>query len=625
MPTCFTLVPMLALLCSSLLCPHSLWAQDSTHNEVDTIIELKVYHGFQVSESVVDTSLTHLTVDQANLNEHLSLAPDNIVGARYRFFDFQSLFARNLFLYHYNDYLFNLDEIPIYKTKRPFSKLDYMNSLGSKTTAQQSLHILHTQNVSEKFNFGFNWHYKDDEGSFTNNKHTMGNLNFFLSYEGNQYTIRTKTVYNGMTMQHFGGVDSANYHGSVQTTKNYLTQLSQAKGLFRNKGIVVDQTFLFWNNSQSRAAFGYLLRYDDYRMEYQDISPVNNYYPLINDSSTTFDSLSSRNFDNSFYLHLSSEKHWIPELKLSYDHIRFGRGYRQNHKSSTEETAFTSLNFTSNQLAFQLLYRQLDKWHIRSSVCYEVSGYSKDGYVTDIIVQRGLGDAYPLIANLQLTHTQQQVDPFLMNYSSNHVQWKEKLFMPEVSSLHVSLLTANEQFDLGFEHYSINHFVYFNHLYQTVQPQEQLNVRRFYLDYRFSLFKFVSQGKISFHTADQNWYVLPDYALSNSTWFDHTIFFHRTGGVLHLQLGFNTRYMAQHDAYRYSPVINQFLSAENGIAAGGFPVFDVFLALKVKSVRLLLQYENLNIQEDQKNNYYIYPYPVDLTQMRLGLSWIFYN
>ncbi len=599
---------------------------DSSDIAEDTIIFKQIYQNHHTVDAKIDTVLDRFSFFNPVHEDQQMLYLGNLGGAHYYLNNFDNLFDRKPFILNNVAYLFSLDPIPLYNTKRPFTKIDYFNLLGSKSEAEQYLKVLHTQNVNRRLNFGFAWDYLDSEGEFSNQKHTYGLLNFFTNYEGEKYRLRLNALYNSFQMDNFGGVDSANYYGSVQSTKNYLTNLTESNSRFRNKGILIDQQFHVLRDSSYKSSLGYEFRYEDYRMEYSDRDPLNNFYHFTIDSSGTFDSLSSRNINNKIYFHFTSDKAFIPDFVVSYGLDFYTRGNLQHSFDSLEHGKFSNRSFYTQKTSVHFLYDHLKKWFFQGQYHYYFDGYDKGATVYNFAMQRFFGEREYLFFNLDISYKNKAVDPYLHNYSSNHVQWNDPLLNPGVHSYNISFGTTDNKIDVGLDYYMIRNFFYFDNDFKPVQYNGNMYVSSLYCKFRVDLYKFSSAGKVASQSANRDFYPVPELMIFNSTWFSHSLHFKKTGGLLHMQLGVNTRYLASFQSYRYIPVINQFIYDESlDFKTGGFPVFDAFLALKIKTVCLLFKYENMNVGAEEKNYYYIYPYPASQSRFIFGLSWNFYN
>ncbi len=106
----------------------------------------------------------------------------------------------------YDAYHFNLTNTKLYNTTRPYTEIDYI--LGAK--AEQTIKIMHTQNVKPLWNIGFDYrlinspgHYKSSAGNHSAIRLTSDFVTENRRYSGQLVLIRNKTKVNEN-----GGIES---------------------------------------------------------------------------------------------------------------------------------------------------------------------------------------------------------------------------------------------------------------------------------------------------------------------------------------------------------------------------------------------------------------------------------
>jgi len=79
----------------------------------------------------------------------------------------------------FDTYMSQIENIPFYYATRPFTQLNYI--LGSKT--EQTIQVLHTQNIRPNWNFSFRYQMINVPGVFKNQKNSHSNFIFSNSYQ----------------------------------------------------------------------------------------------------------------------------------------------------------------------------------------------------------------------------------------------------------------------------------------------------------------------------------------------------------------------------------------------------------------------------------------------------------
>lgn len=131
-----------------------------------------------------------------------------------------------------------------YNTKRQFTLLNYSNA-GPKDESEQILGVLHTQNVNEHFNFGFDYDMISSDGRYQNQQVKQNKINLFSSYTDKRYQIHTNFNLNRQKAQENGGIDSLSYLGSnvYSDRKNIPVKLEDASTQVYNTSFYVVQEY----------------------------------------------------------------------------------------------------------------------------------------------------------------------------------------------------------------------------------------------------------------------------------------------------------------------------------------------------------------------------------------------
>jgi hypothetical protein len=93
--------------------------------------------------------------------------------------------------------------------------------------------------------------------------------------------------------------------------------------------------------------------------------------------------------------------------------------------------------------------------------------------------------------------------------------------------------------------------------------------------------------------------------------------------VMWFALGVDVRYRLQNNAPYYAPLLGAFYPTYTNLKS--FPVVDLFLNLKIKTVRVFLKVDNLSSLLGGKGYYSAYQYPAADFSFHAGVKWRFYE
>ncbi|MDO4948660.1 MAG: putative porin [Bacteroidales bacterium] len=97
--------------------------------------------------------------------------------------------------------------------------------------------------------------------------------------------------------------------------------------------------------------------------------------------------------------------------------------------------------------------------------------------------------------------------------------------------------------------------------------------------------------------------------------------------VLKLEMGAEVAYFSKYNAPDYSPVIGQYYlqNPENTVEIGGYPLVNPYINLHLKRTRIFLKMYNAYQPKDNLRYFWAPHYPLNPTQLRLGITWTFYD
>jgi|GEM_PF-2395664 len=344
------------------------------------------------------------------------------------------------------------------------------------------------------------------------------------------------------------------------------------------------------------------------------------YYTLL-DSSIVLDSLNTVNYDsatNTYYYGTGDEV------------------YRYNLVGSNDSVDAKLREFnTSNIFISGGIYGKF--WnrfqsHFSANLYLAGNKIGQSGIQGKIITKANiLSNPYLLTLNGKIENI---AYPFyIRKYYSNNYIWENDGSNSFINKVVLSgkISAPSNKFELSGDYYLIR-----NHIFQTDSvPLINEGIGISYLalgvEKEFTIWKFHSYNKVLFQlSGDTKVINVPPVILSNSTYFDHTWNFKRTGGKLRTMVGFDIYYNSTFNGLKYNPAFSVFYPVDEQM--GNYPFMDFWINVKLKTVRFFIKAEHLNSMElirqsraDDYKDYRAISYPANRIVLKTGISWTFYN
>ena len=589
---------------------------------------------------------------------------------------FKREYAEDYFLENYRNYISQPKELHYYNTKKPFTNVFYTTSIGDKKKMEQTLNILHTQNVNSETNVGFKFYSISDRGNYKaqwnddrsdnyfRKKTRLNHITLFSSYNSDNYSIHGNVMFNSIgPNEEIGGVlfDST-ITDTLLRTEEIQTNLHGANTQIRNQNVYLIQELSLGNfrssndtsNSISNTpVFGlsHELEFSRAIRQYSDKDEdFDNYYTnSYIDTISTNDSLFYRSFKNSIKFKLYENPEWMFRfggfIGITSDLKKFS--YNQvidtiinEYPETTTSTDNINISWLNNDTIFNKIadtsffenkfegfgYIKL-KDNLQLDLMYDliITGYRAG----DLDISTGLKTKIPIrdfeyYTDIRIGRSSKTPVYLLQNYSSNHYIWQNSFEREKREWLKAKMYLDTNFIYLEGNYTRITDYVYLNNEVLPIQYKDPINVISLGINYNFRLWKFYFRNKVLYQgtTANENILSLPDFSFYNSTYFQFNI----VKNVLAAQLGFDFYYDTKYYIQAYDPSLGQFYT-QNVKQIGNYPYTDVFVNAKWKRVRIFFLLENALAGLDFTNNQYFSAlhYPRNYRWLKMGVSWTFYD
>jgi hypothetical protein len=211
-------------------------------------------------------------------------------------------------------------------------------------------------------------------------------------------------------------------------------------------------------------------------------------------------------------------------------------------------------------------------------------------------------------------------------YISNHVKWNhfdnDKLLPTNSTMVKASVANNNTNLKLGSYYTLVDNYTFFNDSATADQTRLPLNIFGMSLKKTFSFWKFKSNHELIYQVSgNKDVLSLPTLSYFTSNYIEQW-FFNR---VLHVQLGFDTRYFTEYNAYANMPATSMYYIQNQNNVIGNYPYVDVFLNFKVKRTNFVVKYDHVNTDLFSTNYFMALHYPMPQRMLKFGISWTFYD
>jgi hypothetical protein len=553
----------------------------------------------------------------------------------------------------YDVYHYNLANTRFYNTTRPYTELDYI--LGAK--AEQTIKIMHTQNLKPLWNIGFDYRLINSPGHFKGSagNHSSIRLNSDFSTENRRYSGLLVLIRNKTKANENGGIENDSFLVSKNPAFferfNIPTWLGEDEAFTTN---FLTSNLVTGTEQYSHTAY-FRHQYDiGQKEEYydQDSNKVQKFYPRIRLQHNLHYFNRGFTYVDPNYQTPSSQDAYLNHFGLSNTDSLYRMTDR--YREITNEGAlilFPQKNNTEQFLkvgaAFQWLrawyagipddlhgtyllgeYRNRTrnrKWEINANAKLFTTGPYSGNFLINGTLQTNLGSKLgALLLGFQNTNRNpaQVFTPqsnFLLkeNINLNTENW---------TTLSGDLFINRLKLGLKARYYLVSNYTYWNDYYSAQQDatlQSILRIsgeKKFRLTQRWNLY-----AELHVQQSTSSGINLPLIYTQNRIAYEGIYFKNLT-----FSTGFEFRYFTPFTADDWSPFNGQWV-AQSREEINNWPDVNAFLHLKIGSFRGFLRAENLNTFSIAngfnftQNNLAAPLYANPGLIIRIGIYWSFVN
>jgi hypothetical protein len=608
----------------------NLYAQetDTVPNRYSWILE----DGYRIHEMSFDTTINQFHT--FNPIEKISFSNSFLsnLGSEYIsniFFDeLEKPYSDFLPEKQFSAYLLTAKKQRFYFSKKPFIELRYI--LSTKKRNENNVGVLYTQNISEKWNVGFNYELIASDGIFPQSKTSEHSLNFFTSYTGNKYSIHAAFIRNKFRLQESGGILPID----VTDPDLSLPQIESASSTLFKSDFFISQEYKFGKDIvkviddtlkqtvyREKGKLNYVFNYEHNYRNFLDNNPINEFYnDIFIDSISTIDSLSLKLYDNSLY--------WTFR-ELNIGNVRlvnsFGAGYEIIKNYNFKGYIFINEGDYYKSLSARINSKgEFNKFRYNFNAFYFLQGYKTNDYRGIFNVEKDFAlKRYVSTLSLDI-ELSKRVASFMEQYHySNHFIWDNNFSKKNTAKVRFGFSIPERKFDVELTYALLDNYIYFDSLAYPVQLETVLNVLSVKGQKEFKFGKFRSLNKAVWQLADNKEAVsIPELSVYHNLYINWQ--YKKSGrDVMHVHIGYELYYSTEFNALSFMPATGQFYQKWEQ-KSGDFPIINVFADLRIQSVLLFIKFENVSFQFFNNSYYYLVNnYPLNPTMFKFGASWRF--
>lgn len=627
-----------SIICCLFLSVQTLEAQFSLEGEIQT-------YYYEKNPSVtyqIDTSLQNFEAYNYENTDDWEYFNTSIFGTAQQKLSFERSSKKgfqdgNIF---FNNYKYDIDRIKYYNTQKfPYSELSYL--IGQRL--EQKVGLQHAQNVKNRFRFAIDAKGMSASGIYSLNQRVR---NFGISFYGiyssknDRYHLETDIVYVSIKANEIGGIQPDVLTGDAVPNK-----------LFYNDSTWISEAIA----KQSTLSLALKNKYDFGFVKLDSINDtlnVNRFYPVFRLSHSIgtnivkqgfVDYLSKTSNDSLFYTNLgffqnidstvyNLQYHNIPH-RFSFEYLGTKpKGDSAQYINLKAAAAIQHNNIEVWQNGFEKTYNNLMleatiqsnekansnlKYNLNSS--FFLTGYNQFDFNVTANAKYKLGKFGAIGAHFVYeTISPTWIENF---YTSEGISWENNFKKKQILETGFSYFLPSQKLRVNFQADFLKDHIYFDAASTPLQTDASIVYWNVSLqkDTKWKIWHWNNFIGYQF-TNHREILQVPALFLKTSLYAEFNLF---KKNML-MSAGFDIRFNTAFNARAWNPVISQFYVQETRTMKYT-PVADIFIAMKIKSLRFYAKLNYANEGLFKRNNYKALNYPSNGRTFSIGLSWRFFE
>ncbi len=605
----------------------------------------------------LDTMLTDYRIDYPFLREDVGDIAQGALGQasmpvnyirRPESFNF-------MFAEPYYAYIYTMENVPFYNTKRPLIRMSYAES-GQKRYREENFGIMVAQNISPTTGFNVDYKSRGTRGQYIRQRTKNHNLSVAFNHTGRRYSVHAAYYNNHIEAEENGGV--VGKWAVADTTFDMPSGVpmklaeAEAENTYRNNAFFITQAYGiplqrmtdydFSMADLSAVYIGHSLEYSSWSKVYQDVraeytderdhrDDEGNFVPAqyeyyknwyINPVQTR-DSILERRISNRIFVQAQPwDRNGVIgtlDAGVGFDLHTYSQFTMDNYISGRYTKVKKSSYFVYGSVEGKI--KQYVDWD--ANMRFYPSGYrGGDLKIGAHLALKGKLRGHPLILEGRFTMDRRSPNYWQENLFSNHFVWSTPLEKENETRFEVTFAVPDYAFEVGAWQAVTADKIFYGSDANIAQHDGTVSLTGVYArkDFRPGGFHFDHRVLLQWSTNQE---VVPVPLLS--AYLSYYYEFWVVRDVLRLQIGFDGRFNTSYYAPGYNPALSVFYN-QREFEQGGYPYVDAFVMGKWKRMRIFLKYQHLNKGLFGNGEYFSAAgYPLNPGMFKIGISWGFYD
>jgi len=521
------------------------------------------------------------------------------------------------------------DVLKYYRTRAPYTEI--FGVFGMRR--EQFSRLLHTQNITRRWNIALNMLRIRSEGFYLHQNCTDNNITVSTNYvsKDNRFSLLGNGAVSSIKSEENGGITSDSLFDAnlLENKKLIPVNLTDArsKRLYRQVYIKPSLHFgkkvnemkgdsVISSRIHPATSLSFLVSASDNMFGYMENKLDSDYYEHnFFDTIRTLDSTHIEEFLQGLEFQTVLLKRIKIELGLDQKNLRF---VQYNADSSRGMNAHFSDQIVKMGIG-NAARKEKSKglfWSIGKH--YIVKGnHQGDDYVFG-----ALGWIFNRNKKLSFEYTNAYRSvPFLYNeYTSNHFMWRNSFDKATEVRINLNYTDLKNRFSAGYRVNQITGYVYFDSTFFPQQYEGTVAIYSAFIQKKLRFGHFNFNNKITWQSVSSDIIRLPQFVTGHSFYYEGKWFRKATG----VQLGFDITYYSSYYGDAYMPALGHYY-LQNEKMLGDYPFIDFFFKLHLKRADIFFKSEHVN-SGFMGGNYFLAPHmPAPDRSIKVGVKWMFFD
>ena len=529
-------------------------------------------------------------------------------------------------------------DVKYYDVKTPTTEFIYHNGMKEG----HALSTLFTHNFHSRFNYALQYRGLRSMGKYLNSLSEANNFIFTTNYQtkNGRYKLWAHYSNENIDNQENAGIKNTTDFESGETRfKNRLrlvTNLESAKSLYDYRRYYITQQFglIKKQTKDSVDYFPISLRnkfsYETIEYIYKE-TPSDTLYANYHNKTFLYSSLQSQNreshkrhktFRNTTTVQFQwNDNIWI-DAGMKYENLR----YFAPEALQIDGVLFPE-GLEDNRIGTIISTKiKWSEWIKLNTDAEFMSGnLLKSTYFINANLQTNAFEKLPIEAELRFAS-----DIPSLNYLFNQSFYKEfNYYNVDFSNLKTYKIGGKVSYtpyktSISASATSIQNYTYIDADFSPRQISDNISILQIEAENTLNYNKFYWYNKVLYQqsSSHQNELPLPQIIWQSALYYQNNLF----NKAANVQAGISGYYFSSFNSKEYFPLLNEFKQNTNSEQKiGNFPILNIFLNVKVKTMRMYIEAQHFNSSFTGYNYYAAPNIPYPDFRLNLGLIWYIFT